>query len=181
MAMGWDDAIMLLLAAGQTAAALDRPENNLQTTAQPGSQQAPAGTNPLQPKPAAQPQQGTQPGVQPLKTDPLTSLASELAKTGSPPPQQAQPMPTTTGKEQMGPPAPSEDPVVQAAKNEAAWKNLLAASPQAIAAIAPLLMGDQSSNRVITAPIAGGGGGQTVMQSPAKRPSLGEILSSLRI
>lgn len=180
MAMGWDDALMLLLAATQTASALNPPENNMQTPA-PTSQPPQMGQSPLQPTT----QQVPTPGVPPLDTNPMMNLASELAKSGPPPASattQPTPIPTTSGKSVVGPPSPSEDPVAQAAKNEAAWKGLLAAAPQAIALVAPLLgLGQDGGQRQYAAPPAGGPGGQTVMQMPGRRPNIGEILSSLRI
>lgn len=178
MAMGWDDAIMLMMAAASAGSAMNPPENNTQTPGQA------AGPNPMQQQPLAPPQSQVQPGqVQPLNTDPLTGLASELAKTGQPPPQQApQSQPVTKGPAQeMGPPAPSEDPVAQAGKNEASWASLLAASPQAIAAIAPLLGLGPTSNSQHAAPVAGSGGSANQMMVAPPRRSLADVLGSLRI
>lgn len=178
MAMGWDDAIMLLMAAASTASALNQPESNFQQSGPTAGSQPSFGTPPFAPPPA----QPAASSIQPIQTDPLQGIASALASMG-PPPQASPPpsQPTTSGKKQeMGPPAPSEDPVVQAKKNEEATKNIWAALPQAIAMAAPLLGMGQTDKRLQAAPVAGSGGGnQTVFQSPVRRPTLGELLNSL--
>lgn len=178
MAMGWDDAIMLLMAAASTASAMNPPENNFQTPAA-GAGQMPQGIggSPLQPQAQSAPPATN---IQPIQTDPLQGIAAALASTGPPPAQQQQqPIPTTGDKPVVGPPSPSEDPLVQSKKNDAATKSIWAALPQAIAMAAPLLGMNQQDNRQVAAPPAGGPGGQTAFQSPVRRPSIGEILNSL--
>lgn len=178
MAMGWDDALMLMLAAAGTASSLNPPENKMQTTATgqaPGASQM--GQSPLAPQPAAPAAPG---GIQPLNAQPLQQLASQLATTGSPPAQVA-PLPTTKSNEQMGPPSPSEDPLV-GKPADSGWASLLAASPQALAGAAALLGMGQTDNRQVAAPIAGGSqSGNAPIGMPAKRPSIGDILSSIRM
>src|SRR5687767_1621993 len=109
MAMGWDDAIMLLIAATQAASAMNPPENDMQQSG-PVAGQQPTGMTPPFAPPSMAGGQPAQPGaIQPIQTDPLQGIASALAQTGPPPAAQAAPsQPTTAGKkEEMGPPAPS--------------------------------------------------------------------------
>jgi hypothetical protein len=193
--MGWDDALMMIMAASSAASALNPPENNFQNPAGAGGMQGPAQTNPLQPQAQATPGQAPGAaggGVQPIDTKPLTNLASELAKSGPPPQQQAQPMPVTQGlqsqqgpapqgprPQEMGPPNPATDPVAIAAQNQAATNSIWASLPQAIAAAAPLLGAGGQDKRDHAAPPTGGNLGANAMQNPARRPTIGEILNSL--
>jgi hypothetical protein len=177
--MGWDDALMLLMAATSVGSALNPPENNVQTPGVPSSGMPNQGgmmnAGPLAPKAASAPSAP----VEAINTDPLQSIASTLAQSGPPPGAALISQPTTGGrKEQMGPPSPSEDPVVQSKKNEEATKSIWAALPQAIAIAAPLLM-NNSEQRQYAAPVAGGPGGANAFASPVRRPSLGEILNAI--
>lgn len=119
-------------------------------------------------------------GIQPIQTDPLTNIASALAQSGPPPgaPPTQQVQPTTAKKDVVGPPAPTEDPVVQAKKNDEATKSIWAALPQAIAIAAPFLL-NQSDQRQSAAPVAGGNPGANAFQSPVRRPSIGEVLNAI--
>jgi hypothetical protein len=175
--MGWDDALMLLMAATSTASALNPPKNHVETPGVPssGMPNGPMNASPLAPN--TTPNKAA--SVQPINTDPLHSIASTLAQSGPPPGSATPSMPTTGGqKQQMGPPAPSEDPIVQGKKNDDATKSIWAALPQAIAIAAPLLM-NNSEQRQYAAPVAGGNPGANAFASPVRRPSLGEILNSI--
>lgn len=160
MAFGIDDLILALGAAAAAKNALDPTlPNQPNQAAPPGGSPAPA-EGPLANKAPA-----TSAMPAPVNANASQAVAQQAAA-NAPTPDPGQPAPA--------PKSPEMQPFD--------WAKVLAASPQAIAAIAPLLgLGPEQEQRPTVLPAVGGpSSGNSVFGMP-QRNSLGDLLASLRL
>lgn len=190
MAFGFDDLFFLLASAASANQLVNPPqgpENKLGGAATGG---VPRGVSPFEqfvPQPGATgeaPVAGLDLSAQSAAIDeaakvlaaqgPPPTVALEPAKVPNPPPQVG-----AAGTPQPGPippPTPPADP----GKPPASIGEILAASPQAIAAVANLLGLNQQEGGTRPAPVAGGGLGSVVsgFQLP-QTPDIGQLLAQI--